>query len=578
MKNISFRTHFLKDLYDIKILVFISLFLYFPITFLSVSQPIIIGYAVQYVLQHDVNSNIYHFPLLFFLVLLSLVSLECIQGFCLQKSGQRLVKNLRRKGFIKLQKLPMSFLDTTQIGKLLTRLANDAESVAELFSMGAVQIVGDILFLLSTMILLLVLDSKLSFYAFLSLPILFFGMAFARYFTKVTFIKSRQALSSLNAYLAEYLLGNATIQMFNKLTDSYSLFSKYSNDYIKINKKSAFIDASIYSFIDAISYITFAFVLWGAFNLKEENALKISVLVAFIEALSRFYGPIRDFSTRYTVFENSMVSLSRIYDLLGWPEEKDGQNNQQFSYFQHKIEFKNVNFAYQEGLLVLKNISFSINKGQKYALVGYTGAGKSSVIKLINRFYSVSSGEILIDDINIEKLSLSQLRNMISIVPQEIFLFKGTIKDNLCFGKLDASDEEIWHALALVQLDEMVIKRGGLLSEVSTKGQNFSQGEKQLLAFARTIIANPPIIILDEATASVDKLTEKKLKLATKSLLNNRTAIIIAHRLATIKDSDEILFFHEGSIIERGSHQELMSKNSQYKRLVSLQEKEHKNY
>ena len=181
---------------------------------------------------------------------------------------------------------------------------------------------GDILFLLSTMILLLVLDSKLSFYAFLSLPILFFGMAFARYFTKVTFIKSRQALSSLNAYLAEYLLGNATIQMFNKLTDSYSLFSKYSNNYIKINKKSAFIDASIYSFIDAISYITFAFVLWGAFNLKEENALKISVLVAFIEALSRFYGPIRDFSTRYTVFENSMVSLSRIYDLLGWPEEK----------------------------------------------------------------------------------------------------------------------------------------------------------------------------------------------------------------------------------------------------------------
>lgn len=578
MKNISFKKHFLMDLYDIKILLLIGLFLYFPITFLNISQPIIIGYAVQHVLKYDINSELYRFPILFFLALLSLIILECVQGFCLQKSGQKLVKNLRRKGFIKLQKLPMSFLDRMPIGKLLTRLANDAESVAELFSMGAVQIVGDILFLLSTMILLLVLDTKLAFYAFLSLPILFFGMGFARYFTKVTFVKSRQALSSLNAYLAEYLLGNATIQMFTKLPDSFNLFSKYSNDYIKNNKKSAFIDASIYSFIDAISYITFAFVLWGAFNLKEENALKISVLVAFIEALSRFYGPIRDFSTRYTVFENSMVALSRIYELLEWPEEKDGQNNKQFSYFQNKIEFKNVNFAYQDELLVLKNISFSINKGQKYALVGYTGAGKSSVIKLINRFYSVTSGEILIDNVNIESLSLSQLRNMISIVPQEIFLFRGTIRDNLCFGKLDASDEEIWHALRMVQLDEMVIKRGGLLSRVNTKGQNFSQGEKQLLAFARTIIANPPIIILDEATASVDKITEKKLKIATKSLLNNRTAIIIAHRLSTIKDSDEILFFHEGSIIEQGNHRDLMSKNSQYKRMVLLQEKEHKNY
>lgn len=564
----------LKDLYPIRFLLLISFLLYFPITFLNIIQPLIVGYAAQEgIFSGDIN-KIYYFSFLFFLSLIVASCLEMVQSFLLQKSGQFYVKILRERAFAKIQKLSINFLDTIQLGKILTRLINDPESVAEVFSMGAIQVVGDFFFLIGTFVMLFFTDITLSFYSFLSLPILIIGMIFFRYWIKVAFIKARAALSNLNSFFSEYLMGNATVQSFNRIAFAQNEFRRNNGEFIKANKMAVFLDAAVYSFVDAISYIACAFVLLGGYNLQKQGMLQLGILIAFIQALNRFFQPIKDFSSRYAIIQSSFVSLERIYELFSWPEEKDSASKNIKKDFKDEISFSNVSFSYNNIEKILKNINFTVKKNKRVAIVGRTGAGKSTVIKLMSRFYIPNDGEIRIDGENIQDISLESLRNLITVVPQEVFLFKATLRDNLAFGRLDATDEEIWQALRLVQLSNLVQKIGGLDALVDTKGQNFSQGEKQLLSFARAIIANRPIVILDEATANVDVRTEKRLKAATQSLLENKTAIIIAHRLSTIVDSDEILFFEHGKILYRGSHEELLTKSPEY--FSMIKEQEHK--
>jgi ATP-binding cassette subfamily B multidrug efflux pump len=556
MNDQSFIKSLLRDLMPAKKFLFLGILLYIPVTFLSVIQPMIIGVAVQNML--NTGNAILLYSLLFFLSSLMLALCELLQGYFLQLVGQKLVFDLRKRAFSKVQKLSMGFLDSMPVGKLLTRLLNDPESVGELFSMGAVQIVADSLFLLGTLIMLFMVDIKLSLYASLSLPFLAIGIYFFRYFIKITYIKAREVLSNLNGYLQEYLSGIATVQLSGRLTDIQKDLQKHNQIYLETNQRAIFLDAAVYSFIDAISYIACALVLWGGFNLRLEHALSLGILVAFLEALSRFFQPMRDFSNRYAILQSALVSLDRIYQLFLWPEEID--NNYGAIKFNEQIQFDHVSFAYPNGA-ALKDISFTIKKFERIALVGHTGAGKSTVIKLLNRFYKVNSGRILIDGKNIDSYSLEETRRLISVVPQEIFLFHGTLRENLAFGKANASDEELWHALELVQMADFIRLKGGLKSQVLAKGQNFSQGERQLLAIGRAIVTDPPILILDEATASVDTRTEKRLQEATKALLKNRTALVIAHKLSTIMDADRILVFKEGQLVEEGTHDELLKQN-----------------
>lgn len=545
--------------------------LYFPVTILSIIQPVIIGYAVQHGMLSGATFSIFTFALAFFLVVILLSISELAQGLCLQITGQLLVANLRQRAFEKVQKLSMGFLDSTPMGRLLTPLTNDAESVAEMFSMGAVQILGDGLFLVGTFVMLLFVDIKLSFFSALILPFLGIGIYFFRLWTRKAFVEVRGRLSNLNSFLQEYLSGMPSVQMSGRLKEAHADFSAYNEDYLLANRQAIFLDAAMYSFVDAMSYLASALVLWGAFRLKLEHALSLGVLVAFLEALSRFFQPVRELSNRYAVFQSALVSLERIYHLFAWPEEVDS-NGRPPHEFMHQIEFKKVGFSYQSGEPVLKDVSFALKKGERIALVGQTGAGKSTVIKLLNRFYPASRGEILIDDCNINGMSLRETRRLISVVPQEVFLFKGSLRDNLSFGNAKATDEELWQALDLVQLSELIQKKGGLKAPVDSKGHNFSLGERQLLAIARALVTNPPILILDEATASVDAYTEARLQIATKALLRDRTALVIAHRLSTIMDASRILVFHHGQIVEEGDHAQLMALNGIYAGLIRLQE------
>lgn len=559
----------LKDLRPTRVLFFIGLLLYIPVTLLAIAQPLLIGYAVQQAIGSNGLLQVLSISSLFLGVVIALAAFELGQAFCLQLSGQRLVRELRQRSFAKVQRLSMGLLDRTPLGKLLTRITNDAESVAEMFSLGAIQIIADIIFLIATLVMLFFLNMRLSFYTALILPILALGIYFFRIWTKRAFVFVRAALSSLNSFLQEYLNGMPTVQMSNRLKRTQAEFDLENNHYLIANRQAVFLEAAIYSFVDSMSYVTAAIVLWGALQLKLEHALTLGVLVAFIEALSRFFQPLREISNRFAIFQSALVSLGRIYELFDYEEEDLSLSRKKID-FSDGIEFRDVSFAYAQGKEILKNINFTVKKGEHVALIGPTGAGKSSVIKLLCQFYPVTKGAIYIDQENLAHISLAQSRTLISVVPQEVFLFHGSLADNLRFGQKDASEDELWRALRLVQLEKLVIKKGGLSMMVESKGGNFSQGERQLIAFARTILTDPPIIILDEATANVDTRTESRLQQATKELLKNRTAIIIAHRLSTIIDADRILVFQEGTIVEHGTHQKLMESKGIYAGLSAI--------
>lgn len=569
MKEIDLLKRLYRDLASAKKYLIWGVVLYAPVTILATIQPLIIGYAVQHVKTNQARELV-HYAILFGVVVTLFAVLELVQGLLLQISGLMFVTDLRQRAFTKIQKLSMGFLDSTPLGKLLTRLTNDAESVLEMFSMGAVQIIGDIFFLSGTLVMLFFVDVKLSLYSILILPVLALGMYFFRLWTKKAYVKVREVLSGLNAFLQEYLSGIATVQMAGRLPYVRDEFKKYNQNYITANREAIFLDAAIYSFVDAMSYLATALVLAAGFQLKLDHALSLGILVAFLEALSRFFQPLRELSNRYVVFQSALVSLERMYEVFDWPEETDKVNDVQ-PRFNSKIEFKNVYFSYGTGEPILKDVSFVLEKNQRLALVGHTGAGKSTIIKLLHRFYPVTSGEILIDGRNINDISLGELRRLISVVPQEVFLFNAKLGENLRFGKPESTDDELWQALEHAQLKETMQKRQGLGTMVQQKAANFSLGERQLLAIARAIVTNTPILVMDEATANVDALTEDKLKKATSELLKNRTALVIAHRLSTILDADRIIVLDGGRVVEEGTHQQLMSQRGMYASLIELQ-------
>ena len=546
------------------------------VAILSAVGPMLTKIAVDdYISKSD-----YHGLLIISLVLTgSLILQATIQYFLTyftQYIGQKTLFDMRTKIFNHIQTLALKFFDRTPIGRLVTRATNDVEALGELFSSGIVMVFYDIFIIIGILVFMFFMDVSLSLVTLTVLPVLIYGTFLFRKKARESYRDVRLYLARLNAYMQEHVTGMSVVQIFNKQEDEFNKFSLINDDYKKTNIQSIFYYAVFYPGVELLSAIAVGLIIWYGGGEVIQKSLTIGVLFAFIQYTEMFFRPIRDLSEKYNIMQTAMASSERIFKLLdNQTIIKNPDHPVQLDNVKGGIEFKNVWFAYNGDEYVLKDISFNINPGETVAIVGHTGAGKTSIINTFTRFYDINKGKILLDGIEIEKLDKKELRKYISMVLQDVFLFSGTIKSNINLYDDNISDEQVIEAARIVGADKFIETLPDKYDEeVKERGATLSVGQKQLISFARALAYNPKILILDEATSSVDTETEHLIKNAIEKLLVGRTAIVIAHRLSTIQNADKIIVLHKGEIRETGNHQQLLAKKGIYYKLYQLQYKD----
>lgn len=503
------------------------------------------------------------------------------QVYWMQLAGQRALATLRMDTFAKVQRLHTRFFDRTPVGRVVTRMTNDVDSLGELFASGAVMAVADLLMLGGIVAFMLYLDWRLSLVAFCAFPPLALVTDLFRRFAREAFRAIRAKIALLNAYLAEQVQGIAVVQAFGREAECAAEYAKINAAHRDANRRAILYDALLYSVVESVSAVTVAIVLWYAAVRfaglpAAETTAWVGTVVAFYEYIRRFFVPIRDLSQKYTIVQSSLAAAERIFGLLDRDELDAPAMPEVPPRPVHDadvaIAFDDVTFGYRDGTPVLSGVSFVAKRGEKIAIVGATGAGKTTVTALLLRLHDVWSGSVTVDGEDVRGLPVSALRRRFGVVSQDVFLFAGTVVDNVAVGDAEPDRAKVEACLRQVGAWDLVERReGGLDARVDERGLNWSAGERQLLAFARALYVDRPILILDEATASVDSETEARLQKAVERVLAARTSIVIAHRLSTIREADRILVFHKGQIVERGTHQELMRRGGVYARLHSLQ-------
>src|SRR3989338_3145261 len=558
-----------------KMLIFLSLLILPLIAVLMLSQPYIIKLAID---RHIIKGNLkgINFLALAFLgALITQYLLTFAQQYILQLAGQRVIQDLRIKLFTHLQKMPYSFFDKNPVGGLVSRVTNDVESLSEMFTAGIAGFAGDFFILIGIMIVMLKMNRELALVTFTVVPLLAIVAVIFRTKSREANRVIRTKLSDLYSFLNENITGSETVKLFNREKKNFRQFQKINNEYLAPNIKSVYYDSFLYAFVELIGSIAVALIIWFGGGQIIKQPLTFGVRVAFIEYIEKFFRPIRDLSTKYAIMQQAMASSERIFNLMEEKEEVFTEKKKPDS-LEGGIVFKNVYFSYTPDNYVLKDISFRINPGEKIAIVGATGAGKSTIIKLLNRFYEIEKGVIKLDGIDIREMDKLWLRKQISIVLQDVFLFSGDIMSNIRLGEISIKDDEVIEACKLVNAHNFISKLPeGYYEPVKELGKNLSSGEKQLLLFARALVFNPKILILDEATSSVDTVTESMIQEALFKLMEGRTSIIIAHRLSTIQRADRIIVLHKGMVKEIGTHRELLNLGGIYNKLYELQYKYH---
>ena len=489
--------------------------------------------------------------------------------------GQHVIRDIRIMLYRHLLGLKLQFFDKTPIGRLVTRNVSDIETLADVFSQGLAAMLGDLLQLVVILIIMFYTDWRMTLISLSTLPLLIISTYVFKEKIKSAFNEVRNAVANLNSFVQEHITGMSIVQIFNSEEREFNKFKKINDEHKKANLRSVLYYSVYYPVAEVIQAIGIGLLVWyGAKGVIGEFTT-IGVLIAFIMYIQMFFRPIRMIADRFNTLQLGIVSTSRIIKLLDSKDHIADNGNIIPDHFKGEVEFKNVWFAYEEENYVLKNISFSARHGESIALVGATGAGKSSVINLLSRFYEINSGSIHVDCINIKEYDLHALRRNIGVVLQDVFLFSGSIRENITLGKTDISESQILHAAELVGALSFIQKLpGGLDYDVMERGATLSVGQRQLISFIRAMVYDPQIIVLDEATSSVDSETETMIQAAIEKVLKGRTSIVIAHRLSTIQRADKILVFDKGEIKEAGNHQELLSKNGYYTYLYNVQYKE----
>ncbi|MCH7962487.1 MAG: ABC transporter ATP-binding protein [Bacteroidetes bacterium] len=539
-------------------------------------RPYLTKIAVDdYIVNSDYTGLLYIGLALFASLLLQAV-IQYFLTYYTQYLGQRTLYDLRTQIFNHIQKLALKFFDRTPIGRIVTRATNDVEALGELFSSGIVMVFSDIFIIIWILAFMFFMDVKLSLVTLSVLPVLIYGTFLFRRKVRESYRDVRLHLARLNSYMQEHVTGMSAVHIFHKEKDELKKFSSINNDYRTANINSIFYYAIFYPSVEILSAVAVGMIIWYGGGEIIQGSLTIGVLFAFIQYTEMFFRPIRDLSEKYNIMQTAMASSERIFKLLDnetFIKNPDKPVN--LGKVKGSIEFKDVWFAYNDDDYVLKDISFSINPGETIAIVGHTGAGKTSIINILTRFYDINKGNILVDGIDIEKVDKKELRKHISIVLQDVFLFSGNIESNINLDKEEISREKVIEAAKIVGADEFVKNLPAKYDEeVKERGATLSVGQKQLISFARALAYDPQILILDEATSSVDTETEQLIQKAIEKLLVGRTAIVIAHRLSTIQNADKIIVLHKGEIRESGNHQELLAKRGIYYKLYQLQYKD----
>ncbi len=565
----------------------ISMILLVPLSLSAAVQPILIGQTISLIRGEptyeflNTMSQSDGLNLLAGLLLVTIILrffLQAVQGYLVQKVGQKITTDIRNDLFHHVTSLAVRFFDRTPVGKLITRLTSDVDALGDVFSTGAIGIVSDLFSIGVIAITMFTLQWKLALMLVLSIfPITAIIIYFQQQY-RIANYRTREELSNLNSKLQENLTGINVVQIFRREKFNADLFRSNNNRYIKAVDKTIFYDSAVSATLEWIALVAIGAVLWLGGQQLLGGAITFGVLSSFILFAQRLFDPLRQFAEKFTAIQAGFTAVERINDLLREsveildPEEQDTQSfNYNSIQSTGKIQFKNVYFAYKNDDFVLKNIDFTINPGEKIALVGPTGAGKSSMIRLLCRLYEANQGQILVDGIDVKDIRQAELRRHIGVILQDGFIFAGDVKSNISLGETYSIDA-IKSAAEKTNIASFIERLPqGYDTELRERGTNLSSGQKQLLAFARVAIRNPKILVLDEATANLDVMTEALIQEALERLLENRTAIIIAHRLSTIKNVDKILVMKQGELVEFGSHEELIEKNGMYARLYKLQ-------
>jgi ATP-binding cassette subfamily B protein len=497
------------------------------------------------------------------------------EEYRMQMVGQKAMYDMRMALFSHLQRLDVRFFDRNPVGRLMTRVMGDVEVLKELFTSGVITVFGDLLTIFGIMVMMLYLNWKLALVSFTVLPIIFAATTIYQIYSRRAFRDQRRYLAQINAYLNESIVGMTTMQLFTQEPRSMVRFDEKNQQYLGANLRSIFYFSLFSPMIEVCGSLALAVIIWYGGGQALQGALTLGTLFAFIQYSQRFFWPIRELSEKYTIFQNAMASSERIFDLMDTePTIVTPDPAKELEALKGEIEFRNVWFAYNAEDYVLRDVSFKVKAGEKVAFVGHTGSGKTSIINLLCRFYEVNQGQVLIDGTDLREMELSDLRRAVNIVQQNIFLFSGTIEKNINLDNPGISKEDTIAAAKEVHLDRYVQNMpAGYATEIREGGAGLSVGQKQLVAFARALASDPDILILDEATSSVDTETELLIQDALNRLMANRTSIVIAHRLSTIQNADKIIVMHRGEIGEMGTHNELLQQRGIYYRLYQLQYK-----
>lgn len=547
------------------------------ISLCEIAQPYLLKRAIDEHIAVKRLAGLDHLGILYLGALLGQYGAAFGQIYLTQVIGQRGMNDLRVRVHRHVLSLSAAFFDRTPVGRLMTRLTSDIEALNEMFASGIVSLLGDVIRLGFILVAIVGIDWRLALFSMGSAPVLFAIAAYFRRWVRDAFREIRLKLARMNSFLQEHLSGIKVVQVFAREERVYAEFDAINFDYRRANARAITADAALYSIVEAVGAIAVAGLLWHGGRRIASGTLTIGVLVAFIEYLGKFFAPIRDLSTKYTVMQQAMAAAERVFALLD-TRELDAEvlpnplTARAAGCGGPLIELDHVTFGYRPDRAVLNDVSLSIAAGETLAVVGATGAGKSTIIKLLPRLYDVQAGSIRVGGVDVRTLDPRVLRRRIVVVSQDVFMFSGTLRANIALGDAALTDDQIWAAARRVGADRVIGSRpGGLQAEVIERGANFSAGERQLVAFARALAHDPEILILDEATASVDPETERVIERGIGELQRGRTSIVIAHRLTTVQRASRIVVIHQGRIAEEGVHADLLARGGIYARLYRLQ-------